>query len=124
MQPPMHAVRDTQTPTSSTPPPVADLHGPLADWGPAPRPTPRQAGPPRPRPGDVPVPAADGDIQAWVQFLRTMEAVYGRHAAAAGEPLTPLTDAECLAAAHLASALGVTPDAAAADRLTDLLCVA
>ena len=113
MQPPMHAVRDRHAPPSATPPPVADLNGPLAYWGPAPPPTPRQAGAP-----------AERQIEAWVQLLRTMEAAYGRQAAAAGESLTPLSDAECLAAARLATALGVAPNAAAVERLTDLLCVA
>ena len=107
MQPPRQYSR------TSTPPPLADLHGPLGYWAPAP-------------PG--PQSAEDGRhaarVAAWVQVLRGCEAAYARQAAAAGAPCTPLADDERRAVAEIAVALGVPAEAAAADRLTALLRVA
>ena len=50
-----------------------------------------------------------GAVQQWVAVLRRLEDGYAHAAAQRGEPFTPLTDAEHLAAATLAVALGIQP---------------
>src|SRR4051812_38022680 len=48
-------------------------------------------------------------VQAWVQFLHTMEDHYAQQARAQGAPVPPLTDPERLTAARLAASFGLWP---------------
>jgi hypothetical protein len=69
---------------------------------------------PQPDLSDLPFPssAPDDRRQAWVDFLRSTEARYAAHAAAEGQSVTPLEEAERAAVAQLAADLGLAPTTA------------
>ena len=110
--------------TATSTPPPADVHGSLIDWGPAPPGDRRPAAPP------TDLMATDqmaqerthaARVTAWLQVLRAWEAAYAQQATAAGASVTPLDEDERRAAAQLAAALSVSPDAVVVHRLTALL---
>ena len=81
MQPPTHH-------SASTKPPLADLHGPLIDWRPAPPPAPHHR-PPVAAPTDqlAQEQAHAARVAAWLDVLRTCEAAYAQ--AAYAQPARP-----------------------------------
>ena len=103
---------------ATTTPPLADEHGPLVDGGPAPPADRRPAAPPTDQLAQARTSAAR--VTAWLHVLRACEAAYAQQATAAGSSVVPLGEDEQRAAAQLAAALGVSPDAALMDRLTAL----
>jgi hypothetical protein len=97
-----------------------DMNGPLAYWGPVTASPAALLSPTeqarlrqvrdRSTATTSTAPAAASD--AWLGFLRTMEAAYAAQAAAAGEPFVPLAAEERQAVAQLAVSLGVEPASA------------